>query len=95
MNTPNTINDGGPAFPVPDSHYPNGQVQYGCNGMSLRAYFAGQALTGEVAALSSAESLKIAVRAAEMSNLSLEEHTAIQCVRYADALIEELNKTQQ
>ena len=63
--------------------------------MSLRAYFAGQALTGEVAALSSAESLKIAVRAAEMSNLPLEEHTAIQCVRYADALIAELNKTQQ
>lgn len=44
MNTP--TNDGGPAFPVPDSHCPNGQVQYGSYGMSLRDYFAGQALAG-------------------------------------------------
>ena len=42
MNTP--INDGGPAFPVPDSHHANGQVQYGANGMTLRDWFAGQAL---------------------------------------------------
>ncbi len=40
------INDGGPAFPVADTHYPNGQIQYGCNGMSLRDWFAGQALAG-------------------------------------------------
>jgi hypothetical protein len=33
-------NDGGPAFPVPDSHDANGQVQYGANGMSLRQYAA-------------------------------------------------------
>ncbi len=44
MNTP--INEGGPAFPVADSHHPNGQVQYGHNGMTLRDYFAGQALVG-------------------------------------------------
>jgi hypothetical protein len=41
-----TINDGGPAFPVPDSHHANGQVQYGANGMTLRDWFAGQALAG-------------------------------------------------
>ena len=41
-----SIKDGGPAFPVPDSHYPNGQVQYGSNGMPLRDWFAGQALVG-------------------------------------------------
>jgi hypothetical protein len=41
-----TINDGGPAFPVPDSHHANGQVQYGANGMPLRDWFAGQALQG-------------------------------------------------
>ena len=40
------INDGGPAFPVADSHHPNGQVQYGDNGMSLRDWFAGKALQG-------------------------------------------------
>lgn len=43
------IEYGGPAFPVPDSHHANGQVQYGANDMSLRDYFAGQALAGLVA----------------------------------------------
>ena len=42
----NDIQDGGPAFPVADSHHANGMVQYGCNGMSLRDWFAGQALAG-------------------------------------------------
>lgn len=32
------INDGGPAFPIPDLTYPNGQIQYGTPGMSLRDY---------------------------------------------------------
>jgi hypothetical protein len=45
----NDIQDGGPAFPVQDSHYPNGVVQYGCNGMSLRVWLAAQMLTGIVA----------------------------------------------
>lgn len=41
-----TKQDGGPAFPVdnPSGHHP---------GMSLRDYFAGQALAGELAAQSS------------------------------------------
>ena len=38
----NAANDGGPAFPVPDTHHPDGQIQYGANGMSLRDWFAGQ-----------------------------------------------------
>lgn len=42
----NQINGGGTAFPVADSWYPDGQVQFGSNGMTLRDYFAGQALTG-------------------------------------------------
>jgi len=41
MNT--QINDGGPAFPVT---YPNGNMDYG---MTLRDYFAGQALAGMMA----------------------------------------------
>jgi hypothetical protein len=40
------INDGGPAFPVADTVHSTGQVQYGVNGMTLRDYFAGQALAG-------------------------------------------------
>jgi hypothetical protein len=41
-----TINDGGPAFPIADVPYPNGNVQPGWNGMTLRDWFAGQALAG-------------------------------------------------
>ena len=43
------INDGGPAFPMPDSHHANGQVQYGHLGMTLRDYFAAAALQGNLA----------------------------------------------
>jgi hypothetical protein len=44
-----TINSGGPAFPIADVPYPNGNVQHGWNGMSLRDWFAGQALAGMLA----------------------------------------------
>ena len=37
-------NDGGQAFPIPDAFYPNGDVQPGCNGMTLRDYFAAKAM---------------------------------------------------
>jgi hypothetical protein len=42
------INDGGPAFPVPDSHHANGQVLYGSNGMSLRDWFASHASDDDI-----------------------------------------------
>lgn len=46
------INDGGPAFPVPDTVpdtvHTNGQVEYGSPGMSLRDWFAGQALASGI-----------------------------------------------
>lgn len=35
---------GGPAFPVPSLTDPNGRVMYGTLGMSLRDYFAGEAM---------------------------------------------------
>ena len=41
------INDGGPAFPCPVEFDPNNQlVSHGSFGMTLRDYFAGQALVG-------------------------------------------------
>ena len=46
---PTPIHNGGPAFPVTDSRHPNGQIEYGSNGMTLRDWFAGQALTGLLA----------------------------------------------
>jgi hypothetical protein len=41
------INDGGPAFPRPESRGTSGAITlHGQNGMTLRDYFAGQALAG-------------------------------------------------
>jgi hypothetical protein len=45
------INDGGPAFPRPESRGTSGAITlHGQNGMTLRDYFAGQALTSMTAA---------------------------------------------
>ena len=42
--------DGGPVFPVPDQYTPNGTlVVHGCEGISLRDWFAGQALAALIA----------------------------------------------
>jgi hypothetical protein len=41
-------NDGGPAFPTPTVVNANSEFQWGDNGMSLRDYFAGQALAGNL-----------------------------------------------
>ena len=38
--------DGGPAFPVPSCQDANGQVCWGTDGMTLRDYFAAEALNG-------------------------------------------------
>ncbi len=48
------INDGGPAFPVPmftreADGQPMSATEYGLGGMSLRDWFAGQALAGLLA----------------------------------------------
>jgi len=40
------INDGGPALPTADAYHPSGQIAYGRKGMTLRDWFAGQALVG-------------------------------------------------
>ena len=44
MKTPS--DDGGPAFPRPVSHSDEGGTHFGFTGMTLRDYFAGQALHG-------------------------------------------------
>jgi hypothetical protein len=46
-----TINSGGPAFPIADVPYPNGNVQHGWNGMSLRDWFATHATEADIAAV--------------------------------------------
>ncbi len=81
MNRPTTINDGGPAFPFTPTDR-TGQCGPVEPGMSLRAYFAGQALTGLLAN-------------SEGERTFHEIDWAVCAVRQADALIAELNKTQQ
>jgi hypothetical protein len=84
------INDGGPAFPKP-----YGVEHVTSGGMSLRAYFAGQA---PISALEISDSVRDAE--AELG-LNSGEYTyadhyhrlvAKKAVQYADALIAELNK---
>ena len=83
MSTP--INDGGTAFPVPDSHYANGQVQYGTSGMSLRAYIATHVMPAIIGLVTTAD-------AAKYSPDDLQAATARAACGYADALIAELGK---
>ncbi len=78
MNAPNTINDGGPAFAS------GNPTHGGHEGMSLRAYFAGQALQGWLASYSP----EIQHPAAD----DCERWLAELSVKMADAMIAELNK---
>ncbi len=105
------IDDGGPAFPIPmavadgvgsvqlDPQEAKRQIRQGLGGMSLRAYFAGQAVRGfgvdiTAAWIDTAVDLGQGVRAFPKQE---EERTGPECiaqvaVMVADALIAELNK---
>ena len=80
------MKDGGPAFPVPDTHHPDGQIQYGTNGMSLRAWYAGKALVG---VLASCGPLKPDPK---LSQSDLDNMVAESCVRIADAMLRALER---
>ena len=41
---------GGPAFPFPAYTYPNGEINHGEGGMTLRDYFAAKAMQGLLSA---------------------------------------------
>ena len=58
------INDGGPAFPVADIYYPDGRVQFGPSGMTLRDYFAGKVICGMLSDPNCNESTSILAKAA-------------------------------
>ena len=77
----NTPKDGGPAFPTTESHenpnWPGTRDVYAASGMTLRAYFAGQALLGLLS---------------DPNNMSNAEVNAQAAVVSADALIAELAK---
>lgn len=64
----NAVNDGGPAFPCPTDN------EYGRDfGMSLRDYFAAQAMIGEIGAIGLEE--------------SDEDEIAARCYTMADAML--------
>ena len=95
MDTP--INNGGPAFPFPVSVYPSGQVQPGCYGMSLRDWFAGQALAGLCSrdlqgAGEYSLSLNNHINHANVRRFSEPTHVAKEAVAHAEALIAELSE---
>jgi hypothetical protein len=91
----NTINDGGPAFPLATSSASNESV----NGMSLRDWFAGMALQGMLAQspsvflASNMSVLEAAKKQRENVNApTCEQWIAEWAVGFADAMLVELKK---
>jgi len=82
-----TIKDGGTAFPVSDTVYPSGAIQHGSNGMSLRAWLAGQALNGIASNQSQLDGQQ---ERAIRFGVTIETMTAKTAVKMADALLAEL-----
>jgi hypothetical protein len=64
------IHDGGPAFPTETVEYGSGNFKYGKKGMSLRDYFAGQAMISMVG-----HSISIAKEAYQVADAMLEART--------------------
>jgi hypothetical protein len=75
------INDGGPAFPCPDDYNQDGDPVYGpknLHGMTLRDWFAGQALDGYLASWSDESD----------GNFFEPNHVAKSMYAFADAMLE-------
>lgn len=90
----NTINDGGQAFPSvrTDQKCENGQFYgnvHSTGGMSLRDWFAGQALAGSLTNPSIAESI---VELSNARNTPVAVIRATYCYELADAVILQRNK---
>jgi hypothetical protein len=68
----NTNKTGGAAFPVSDTYHPNGQVEYGSVGMTLRDYFATAVMQGIVSG-STHGTGEMARRAYEVADAMLAE----------------------
>lgn len=80
--------DGGAAFPIlVDGHlaaHEHSELHYG---MSLRDWFAGQALAGQLASLSNAEVLRQAMEFAKELGGTNFEWAAISAYQFADAML--------
>ena len=82
MKTPS--NDGGPAFPAP-MNGPDGRTQHG---MTLRDYFAGQALAGVVPGIEHAvDKIDPDSKYYDQNSDGLYQCAAIRAYCYADAML--------
>lgn len=86
----NTTNDGGPAFPQPADQ---GNLEDWRHGMSLRDWFAGQAMQGLLADHKDHPEEAITRTVGDVSiTETCQETVARLAVGYADALLKELSK---
>lgn len=78
------IDDGGPAFPLPAS-----PTQPRESGMSLRDWFAGQALAGDLAAMGSTDTrlFQLRMTVAEIEGVTMAAVCANEAYAQADAML--------
>lgn len=81
-----TKNDGGPAFPEPVAIGPSGDVCLAFGGMSLRDYFAGQAIAGMLGNSTNIDSINEQLRHSMEDGL-FDRILAMHAYEIADALI--------
>ena len=80
-----SIKDGGPAYPVPDLHMPDGQIQFGSYGMSLRDHFAGLAMQGILSA--PIEIQKAWIELSQENGVAQQDAISGAAYEYADAML--------
>ena len=74
--------DGGPAFPKHTVELPSGELQWGAGGMTLRDWFAGQALVAIAQ-----QSVVTHAQHAKQAGVSAEAIVAGKCYAQADAML--------
>ena len=79
-------NDGGPAFPVSTGHHPDTMMKDPRIGMTLRDYFAAEALKG---LLSDNETIAATYRTAKKAGVGLSKAMAASSYEFADAMLAE------
>jgi hypothetical protein len=81
------INDGGSALPTADAYHPSGQIAYGRKGMTLRDWFAGQALNGSLASQNPKSFWAFAGNPDETNSDKAKKGIAVLCYEIADAML--------
>lgn len=88
-----TTNDGGPAFPVTASTGDPRDGVYCRDGMSLRDWFAGQALAGYARSLLTQYASDVLCKLNERHGVSTSDTIATMAYELSDAMLAERNKT--